>query len=477
MIWKDQIENYFAQREEELVGTISRLVKIPSIREEAKPGKPFGEGPARALEEALAICREWGFSTENIDGYVGVADLNEAETALHILGHLDVVGPGTGWTVTEPFEPKMVDGMLYGRGTSDDKGPVIAALLAMRAVRDLKIPLKHNARIIMGVDEESGSSDIAYYYTKHPYAPYSFSPDADFPLINIEKGHYRPNFGGSWPASEALPRVQSIRGGVRANVVPPEARANLLGLARAQIEPVCTRLAAETGTEFLLREAGAGVEIICKGTGAHAAMPQEGNNALTALLALLANLPLASCGSSDAIRALHTLFPHGDTAGQGLGVAQSDPISGELTVNLALAELDETGFTAKIDSRFPLCANEENCAQVVQAAFARYGISITGDGQMTPPHHTPADSTLVKTLLGCYEAYTGEKGYCIAIGGGTYVHDIPGGVAFGCTMPGFEPNLHGADEHAKIADLLMSCKIFAQAIVELCGEEKDHTTE
>lgn len=469
MNWKAQIEAYFAQREEELIEAISRLVRIPSIRGEAEPGMPFGAGPAKALEEALALCREWGFSAENIDGYVGVADLNEGETALHILGHLDVVGPGTGWTVTQPFEPKAVDGMLYGRGTDDDKGPVVAALLAMRAVRELHIPLKYNVRLIMGVDEESGSSDIAYYYAKHPYAPYSFSPDADFPLINIEKGHYRPDFGASWPASRALPRVKSLQGGARVNVVPPEAQASLLGLDRTQVEPLCAKLATETGTEFLLEEIQGGVKITCKGTGAHAAMPQEGNNALTALLALLALLPLAPCGSTDAIRALHTLFPHGDTAGQGLGVAQSDEISGELTLNLALAKLDETGFTAKFDSRFPLCANEGNCARVAEAAFARYGIAITGDGQMTPPHHTPADSTLVKTLLRCYEAYTGREGYCIAIGGGTYVHDIPGGVAFGCAMPGFESNLHGADEHASIADLLTSCKIFAQAIVELCG--------
>ena len=96
-----------------------------------EPGKPFGPGPAAALAEGLKLAEELGFATRNYDNYVGTADLNDKETALHILCHLDVVGEGTGWTVTEPYAPKEVDGMLYGRGTDDDKGPVAAVLVAM----------------------------------------------------------------------------------------------------------------------------------------------------------------------------------------------------------------------------------------------------------------------------------------------------------------------------------------------------------
>ena len=144
-----------------LVEAISRLVRIPSVEGASEPGKPFGPGPAAVLEEALTLCREWGLSARNYDGYVGLADLNDSPTALHILGHLDVVAPGTGWTATQPFEPKVVDGMLYGRGVADDKGPTVAALLAMKAVRDLDLPLSHNVRLILGTAEESGSPDIA----------------------------------------------------------------------------------------------------------------------------------------------------------------------------------------------------------------------------------------------------------------------------------------------------------------------------
>ena len=89
---------------------------------------------------------------------------------------------------------------------------------------------------------------------------------------------------------------------------------------------------------------------------------------------------------------------------------------------------------------------------------------------MTTVHCVSADSPLVRTLLACYETYTGEpNAQPIAIGGGTYVHDIPGGVAFGCQFPGFDPKMHAANEQARIDQLLLSCKIFTQAIAELCG--------
>lgn len=455
--------------ERELVAAVSRLAAIRSVKGRAEPGKPFGPGPAAALEEALALCGELGFRTQNDNGYVGLVDLGEQEADLHILAHLDVVGEGSGWTVTEPYTPKVVDGLLYGRGVADDKGPAVAALFAMKAVRDMGIPLKSGVRLILGTDEESGSKDIAYYYGHAPYARYTFSPDADFPLIHIEKGQYCPEFGASWTQDSALPQV-TLTGGVRANVVPPQAEAHLSGLDLSVLEPLCARMERETGTRFSCSPDRDGVQILCEGRAAHASTPQEGSNALTALLALLSELPLGESGAARAIRALHALFPHGDTAGQALGIAQSDELSGELTLNLALMTLTETGFTAKFDARVPLCASADNCKRVAEAAFARYGISVTGTPEMTPGHHVPVGAPLVQTLLHCYSQYSGEPDpKPIAIGGGTYVHNIPGGVAFGPNMPGFDCRMHGPDERIRIKDLLTASKIFTQAILDLCS--------
>ena len=468
-MYEQQIHSYFDDpaRRAQLVEAVSRLVRVRSVREEPQPGMPFGPGPAAALREALDLAGELGFAVRNYENYVGAVDLNGGDTALHILCHLDVVGEGTGWTVTEPYAPKEVDGMLYGRGTDDDKGPAVAALLAMQAVRELGVPLKRNVRLLLGTDEESGSEDIAYYYSKEPYAPYTFSPDAEFPLINIEKGNYKPVFTKTWEAETATPRVKELHGGFRINVVPPEAECLIAGLSAGAAQPYCDRAAAATGAAFELREEGEDLRVLCHGTGAHASTPAEGCNAITALLALLAELPLAKVGSTAAFRALHALFPHGDTEGKALGIAQADEISGALSLAFSLLEAGPTGLSGQFDSRVPICGTQENCQKTAEAAFAKFGFA--AEGGMDAPHHTPADTPFIKTLLSCYERYTGNRGECLAIGGGTYVHHIPGGVAFGCAMPGFNGNMHGADEHTSIADLLTSAKIFTQAIIELCS--------
>ena len=468
-MYQDQINAYFDDpaRRQQLVEMISRLVRIRSVREEAQPGMPFGPGPAAALAEGLKLAEELGFAAKNYDNYVGAVDFNDQETQLHILCHLDVVGEGTGWTVTEPYEPVEVDGMLYGRGTDDDKGPVAAVLLAMQAVKDLGVPLKKNVRLLMGTDEESGSEDIAYYYSKEPYAPCTFSPDGEFPVINLEKGSYKPVFTKTWAAESATPRVKELHGGFRINVLPPEAQCVVAGLSAQAARPYCDKDAAETGVAYELTERGDDLHILCKGKGAHASTPEEGVNAITGLIHLLCALPLAKVGSTAALHALNALFPHGDSAGKALGIAQADQMSGPLTLAFSLLELNDTGLSGQFDSRVPVCANEDNCKAVAEAAFAKFGFA--AEGGMQAPHYTPADTPLVTTLLKCYEQYSGRKGECLAIGGGTYVHDIPGGVAFGCAMPGFNGNMHGPDEHTCIADQLTAAKIFAQAIIDLCG--------
>lgn len=100
---------------------------------------------------------------------------------MDVLAHLDIVPAGDGWTVTEPFVPVVKDGKIYGRGTADDKGPAIAALYAMRAVKELGIPVKKNVRLILGTDEECGSSDIRHYYSVEEEAPMTFSSGRQLP--------------------------------------------------------------------------------------------------------------------------------------------------------------------------------------------------------------------------------------------------------------------------------------------------------
>ncbi|WP_379388344.1 dipeptidase PepV [Paenibacillus septentrionalis] len=468
---KEKLEQYFFEHRESFIEHIRRLVRVRSVKGEPKEGMPFGEGPAAALKETLDIAEELGLLTKNFDNYVGTISINEQESKLGILGHVDVVGEGKNWTY-DPYEGVIVDGKMYGRGTSDDKGPVIAAMYALAAVKDLGIPLSYNTKLIVGTDEESGMADLDYYLTKEKTPPYVFTPDAEFPVINIEKGAIRTSFDASFTPSEELPRVRSIRGGYKVNVVPPEAEAEIVGMLLPDISEIAHRITVETGVNFELRDMGQQlVHIKAIGVGGHASIPETAINAITGLLTLVNALPLQPSEGHRMLQGLSDIFPHNDYYGKAAGLDLEDKESGKLTMNFSIFSYNAEGhLEGQFDSRVPICATEANTFDVLEPKLAQYGIRLVRGG-FEKPHHTPGDSPFVQTLLRVYEEYTGLKGECIAIGGGTYVHDIEGGVAFGPTMPGIDTRMHSNDEFIIIDDMLKASQIYAQVIVELCGTQ------
>ena len=471
-MYKMQIEQWAEAHREEMLEDIKALVRIRSDKGDAMPGMPFGPGPNEALVTALELAEGYGFHTKNYEGYVGTVDLlPENDHHLDVLSHMDVVPVADGWTVTEPFDPIVRDGRLYGRGAADDKGPGIAALYALRCVKDLGIPLKHNIRLIWGCDEECGSSDIQYYYAQEPEAVYTFSPDADFPVINIEKGGLHGEIFASFEESTALPRLRKMEAGLKINVVPDHCHMEIEGMRKGVAEIFCAGARERTGVRFTVTEQEENVIAIdAQGTGAHAAHPQDGNNALTASLDLVASMFLAPGSQFEAVRALNELLPHGDYLGRGLGVAMSDEISGELTLSADILKVTPTSVYCQFDSRTPLCATEQNMKYTAMQNCARKGLALR-DVPMRPPHHVPAESGFIRTLLGAYEKYTGVTGAKpLAIGGGTYCHELKNGVAFGCTMPGTDNHMHGNDEFAVVDELVASVKIFADVMISLCSE-------
>lgn len=470
-MYKEQITQWVEAHREEMLKDIKTLVRIQSDKGVAEPGKPYGPGPYAALEAALDLAKGYGFHTKNCDGYVGTVDLlPENDHQLDILAHLDCVPVADGWTVTGPFDPVVKDGKLYGRGSADDKGPAVAALYAARCVKELGLPMKHNVRLVWGCDEECGSSDLEHYYKTEPEAAYTFSPDADFPVINIEKGGLQGHITGQFAQSAALPRVESMDAGLKINVVPDQCRTVIEGMRKTVAEIYCAAITEQTGVTFAITELGKDkIEINAQGAGAHAASPENGNNAITASLALVASMHLAASAQFEALTALSQLLPHGDYLGKGLGVCMADDISGELTLSLNILRVTGTELSAQFDSRTPVCANEENMKAVVAKNCAARGLKLE-DTPMRPPHHVPGDSPFVQLLLKAYEEYTGEKNAKpLAIGGGTYCHELKNGVAFGCTMPGTDNRMHGNDEFAVVEELVTSVKIFADVIASLCG--------
>lgn len=185
------IESRILQKVEELsssmVESICKLVQIDSVETEAEADMPFGKGVQAALLKALAISEELGFSTTNLDNYIGYAQYGSGEDYVCAIGHVDVVPVGEGWK-QPPFSAYMEDGTIYGRGVLDNKGPILACLYGLAALKRSDIPLKRPIRIIFGCDEESGFEDLAYYLKKEKAPVYGFTPDCKYPVVYSERG-------------------------------------------------------------------------------------------------------------------------------------------------------------------------------------------------------------------------------------------------------------------------------------------------
>lgn len=468
MITKEWIEDYFELHREEYLQDLAALIAIDSSKGQAEEGLPFGAGPAEALAKTLEIARGYGLYIENWENYLGVIQLDDRqERGLDIFVHLDVIPAGDGWQKTEPFKMKIEGGRVYGRGSADDKGPALAAIYALRALKESGCTLTHNVRIMTGCDEESGSADLDYYFSKTDPAEMTFSPDSVYPVVNIEKGLFYGVFEAEFPKAPKLPKLVSLESGNKGNVIPDQASAVIEGLDRKLLENAMREAEKETQAVFKITAVnGQSLTITAAGTAGHASRPEGTNNACTAMLHLMAKLPLAESEGLSRLYALQRLFPHGDTYGKAAGIQIEDAVSGAMTVCLDVLRYDETHLAALFDSRTPVSASREKLQPVRDGAEAA-GFRFTE--KLLPPHHVPEDAAFVQTLLEVYELYTGEPGKCVALGGSTYVHSVENGVAFGCALEEVDNHMHGPDEFAETEVLLMSGKIFTAAIVQLCG--------
>ncbi len=467
MINKD-INDYIDAHFDEMVEKLKALIEIDSKTSDKKDDMPFGENVQRALLYAEDLLNGYGFKTTNYDNYVLTADINDKKYGLDILAHLDVVVEGDGWTVCEPFKPVIRDNKIYGRGTADDKGPAIAAIFAMRAVKELGYELKEGVRMILGTDEECGSSDLDYYYSKEKPAKMSFTPDAEFPVVNTEKGRLSSEFTGVFKTSDNGINVLSIHSGSKSNVIPGKADAVISGISEEELRNIVNNLIDDDNIKITVKKDNDDVKLYIAGKAGHAAFPESSNNALTAMLTILSRIDLADGTANDSIKGLAKLFPYGDYYGKSIGVAMNDEISGNLTVSLNILTFENGNLSGTFDCRAPLCANDDNLTEVIRKNLAKIGLEMKEE-KMVPPHHVPADSFFVSTLLNVYEDYFNKKGVPHSTGGGTYVHHVDNGVAFGCEVEGVDNHMHGADEFMDLDVLRMSAKMFADAIIRLCA--------
>lgn len=463
---KEKVFSYIDSMKDDMIKTLCELISYPSTQREKEEGAPFGRPVRECLDHALSVLSKMGFKTENVEGYVGTADFDEKGPILGILGHLDVVPEGTGWT-HEPYNAHVCDGKIFGRGSIDDKGPCVAVMYALKALKDLGIPLERGVRLILGTNEENGSGDLEYYEKVATMPKWLFTPDGNYPVINIEKGMVRGGF--KYVANDSPERkLIAFHSGKTINAVPELSHAIVSGIEKEEIEKAIACVGASC--EVKISETEGGIRIDTKGKSAHASTPEIGDNSLTCLLEILSSLSLED-EVSKILTSLSKIYPYGETNGKSAGLEAYDEISGGLTMVLSVLDYENGALSGAIDIRFPICEKLSGITKKLEKALNGAGLkelSIHG----VEPHYVDSNSAFVQTLLGVYEEITGEKGECIAIGGGTYVHHTEGGVAFGAEFIGEDNHMHGADEFITIDSLLLNAKMFALAIVNVCNNEE-----
>lgn len=400
---------------------------------------PYGAKPFNALKFFLNKASSDGMRTGIIDNRVGWCEFGpEVSDLIGIICHLDVVPSGDGWT-TSPFELELKDGILYGRGIVDDKGPALAAYIAMKRLMDSGFKPTKRIRLILGTDEERTCSCVETYAEKGEIPSFSITPDAEFPVIYAEKGIMNIKLSNDDPSAI------SASAGSAANMVPASAKCVI------------------NGKEYSV-----------KGKTAHASKPDLGINAIFELIRKL-DKELVDYSTSPLFRFISSELVN-STASEYTGCSITDE-SGMVTANPAVLKCDESGESLVIDIRCPVSYSMNDIATFIGSKASSYGLKCEITNLMDPLfkskdlHEISLLTDIWKNNMSSYtgfkDEYLTEFTEPIAIGGGTYARHMPNTIAFGIQTPWQEDQCHQANECRALKDFETDIKVLTEAIVGL----------
>ena len=461
----------------EMIEELANSVRINSAMSDAvrtPDGEvyPFGKGVQDALVHFLELGKRMGFEVHNYDNYAGeiVFPGDPGDETFGIIGHLDVVPAADDW-MYGPFNPVIEDGYMYGRGTSDDKGPVMAGLFAIKAIRDAGITPKKNIKIIVGLDEEHGTESVEHYRDVASLPDFGITPDANFPVINGEKGIL--SFDIAQKLKKYTPKeglvISKLQGGLAANAVPAQARAVLASEDRTKYDEISERVkryAEESGYDISAKKTGTSLAVEAHGLAAHGSIPEKGLNAVSILMEFLGKLKFAGDDVTEFIDFYNDHIGF-DLNGERLGCKLADDKSGKLIVNVGTMEINDEVATMEINIRIPVTFDStEVYAGIESVLGANQGIVKVMDEKSI---YIDPEVDFVKTLMAAYKEYSGDKdSEPIVIGGGTYAKHFNRVLAFGALFPWEEDRMHMTDERISLDSYSRMANIFAATVYNLC---------
>lgn len=400
---------------------------------------PYGSTPFSALQFFLEDASKAGMRTGVIENRVGWCEFGpEGADLIGIVCHLDVVPAGDGWT-TSPFELTLNDGILYGRGIVDDKGPACSSYFAMKRLMASGFKPTKRIRLILGTDEERTCSCVETYAELGEIPSFAITPDAEFPVIYAEKGILHVKIVNSSPSA------LKANGGSAANMVPASCSCTIDG-----------------------------VEYSAKGKMAHASKPDLGVNALFELIKKLdsasvdySRSPLLSFISKEIVYS---------SPAEYTGCSITDE-SGSVTANPSVLNCSDSGESLVIDIRCPVTYKMSDIVAKLSSTAEAYGLTVEVLNQMDPLYKSkdlPQIALLTEIWKSNMPSYSGYKPEYlseytepIAIGGGTYARHMPNTIAFGIQAPWQEDQCHQANECRALSDFETDIQVMTEAITGL----------
>lgn len=278
--------------------------------------------------------------------------MGEGEEIVGIAGHLDIVPVGGDWT-HDPFKLTREGDYVYGRGTTDDKGPVLEALYAMKLLRDSGVKLNKRVRLIMGCNEETGSKCMEHYNEVAEELSCGFTPDANFPCIHGEKGHM------SMMAYSKNTKILSMEGGFVSNAVC-DTCTTVIPAENGLKEKLEAVLAETKLQSYKVTEEKGNITIFAKGIPAHASTPSLGINAAGVTCECL-----EKAGFEDDFVKFYNSHLGTACDGSGVGLKFADEY-GDLTFCNGIVKTTDGVISCTIDIRVPVTLKKEEILKMCE---------------------------------------------------------------------------------------------------------------
>lgn len=499
-MYYDTINSMIEESREKIVENLSKLLMFSTVSGGTEPDEQqmFRNERARAFSFLNGLSRTMGFEWRNYESRLCVIEQLGGSEVVGLPLHIDVVPSGEGWHYPA-FGGMVEDGVIYGRGAQDDKGPIIQILYALWIVRRLGLRFRRTVRIIVASQEETGDwEDVASYLEAEAPPDFSIVADSDFPIVNGEKGMADVEIAFEWDETDTSRNVlhfHRLDAGERPNIVPNRADIGWLtgdGQARAVSETLTHCLEdylkknprAETFPLRLDTDPETGrrtVYVTFLGKGAHGSTPEIGHNAALDALDFLADVPELPGPLPQICRFLTGVLT--DLHGSGLGIAREHSFVGKTTVNLGLLRVTGRSLVATLNIRptyGTTCTKTRDAVRACVKAWAagQRGVRVHVDlhGKAHEPLFVDPEKhqELVHSLQQAYHRVTGETATLRSMGGTTFAKAFPNALNFGPVLVGEEKNLaHQADECIRVEHLLRNVRIYALALLLLAVQIPD----